>query len=431
MNPTEAALDPPPEPAPAATVVLLRPGRAGPEVLLTQRPATMAFAADMHVFPGGRIDPGDADPRLAARTPAGDDRARVAALRELFEEAGVLLADGRPDADGVAAARAALLAGRATIADVADDLELRLRPDLLAPVGHWMTPPTMPRRFDTRFFAAELPPGVEPAFAAGEVVAHAWLTPRAALAAMAAGEISMWLPTSTTLQQLEHVGSLAEVRERLAPGPVPPPRVEVEGPAVIRIVVGEAGAVPGQTVNAWLVGRRRVVVVDPGDASDAAADAILATAGGRGARIVAVALTHVDPDHAAGAAGLASRLAVPVFCGPGGGRPLPYEVRELADDAMLPAGDVPLRVVATPGVRPDHVAFAVGGTGDLLVGDLFGPQADRAVLGPTDEAARAASVARVRQLGAARLLPGHGPVVPGPAVGPVSAAATPPGSGAG
>ena len=96
-------------PRPAATVVLLRPGEAGLEVLLTHRPSTMAFAAGAHVFPGGRVDPGDADPALAARSvvsataaaaalggdlpPATALAAYLAALRELFEEAGVLLAD--------------------------------------------------------------------------------------------------------------------------------------------------------------------------------------------------------------------------------------------------------------------------------------------------------------------------------------------------
>ncbi|MDQ6795162.1 MAG: NUDIX domain-containing protein, partial [Chloroflexota bacterium] len=174
-------------PRPAATVVLLRPGPDGLEVLLTHRPATMAFAGDMHVFPGGAVDPADGDPL----DPAAFE---VAAIRELFEEAGVLLADPRgtpPTPHDVAVAREALLDRAHTIFEVAARLHLELRTDLLVPLSRWVTPPFVERRFDVRFFAAELPAGIEPSFVGGEVIADRWLTPRAALAARAAREIGM------------------------------------------------------------------------------------------------------------------------------------------------------------------------------------------------------------------------------------------------
>ncbi len=244
-------------PRPAATVVLLRPGPGGPEVLLTRRPSTMAFAADMHVFPGGAVDPGDLDPRLAARSAITPDDARaslggdiaapealaryIAALRELFEEAGVLLAEPLLDGASARSAREGLLAGRSTMADVAEELDLRLRTDLLVPIGHWTTPPIMARRFDTRFFVAELPDGVEPTFETDEIVGHRWETPRAALDAMAAGDLAMWVPTSATLQQLEHVTGLAEIRRRIVPGRVAAPRVIAEGPGLVRLVVAGSG----------------------------------------------------------------------------------------------------------------------------------------------------------------------------------------------
>ena len=151
------------------------PGRPGSRSLLTQRPSTMAFAADMHVFPGGRVDPADADPspgrsvrrlgEAAAAAALGGDlapavalAAHVAAIRELFEEAGVLL--GRRDAPrgSTSGARSALRAGEATAwPTLAGDLDLRLRTDLLVPLSRWVTPPILPRRFDARFFAAVLP----------------------------------------------------------------------------------------------------------------------------------------------------------------------------------------------------------------------------------------------------------------------------------
>ena len=428
-------------PRAASTVVLLRPGPEGLEVLLTHRPASMAFAGDLHVFPGGRVDDADADPRAIKRSvitsteaaaalggtvePGAALASYVAGLRELFEEAGVLLADPVPPTARLNEARGALLRGEVSLADVADSLDLRLRTDLLAPIAHWTTPPVMPRRFDTRFFAAELPEGAEPSFEVDEVIAHRWLTPAAGLEAMAAGEIGMWVPTSSTLQQLRYVAGLAEIRKRIVPGPVTAPRVIAERPGITRIVVSSAGAVPGQTVNAYLVGRRRLVLVDPGDPSDEATAAYFEAAAAIGGDIVAIAITHVDPDHAAGAEVMALQLEVPILVGPAGGRHLPYAVREVDGGDRIDDGDIALDVIGTPGPRGDHLAFAVGG--DILVGDLIGPRATQAVLGPIDVAARSDSIARIAARRAAILLPGHGEPLPREAL-ELSGGATPPDS---
>jgi len=382
-------------------------------VLLTQRPATMVFAADMHVFPGGAIDEGDGDPRVAARSrPASDSEeaaARAAAVRELFEEAGVLLANARgawPSSDRLAEARASLLGDRATIADVAETLDVDLRTDLLAPLSRWVTPPFVDRRFDVRFFAAELPAAATPSFVGDEVVAHRWLTPRAALDERAAGTIGLWVPTSATLQQLEHVRLFDQIRERLGPRRAEGIRVLEEEPGVVRVVLPGAGGVEGQSVNAYLIGLRDVVVIDPGDPSDAAADALLELARKRSATIAAVVLTHADPDHAAGAEALAGRISVPVFAGPGAGRDLPHDVVELADGGRVPAGDIELTVLATPGHRADHIALVAEGF--VLAGDLVGPGPSRSILGPPDVPAWRASLDRLAALLPRRLLPGHG-----------------------
>ncbi len=421
-------------PRPAATVVLVRPHPGGLEVLLTQRPSTMAFGPSLHVFPGGAIDPGDASAAATTRsrrTPAeaadafGGDMApdaalsaHVAAIRELWEEAGVLLAEprGRPaDAATIDAARRWLLAGQATIGELADDLDLELRTDLLWPFSRWVTPPFAGRRFDVRFFVAELPPDAEPSFVGEEVVAHRWTSPRAALDARAAGEIALWVPTSATLQQLEHAVSVGEVAERLAPGPSAPIRLEDAEPGIARIVMPGAGGIAGQPVNAWVVGRRALVVVDPGDPSEAAADAVLALAASRSASIAAIAITHAEPDHAAGAEALAIRLSVPLFGGPGAGHDLPAEVIELADGDPVPAGDMRLLTLTTPGPRSDHVAFVADDAGVALVGDLLGPGPARSILGPPDVTAWLTSLDRGQALAARRLLPGHGDIGADPA----------------
>ena len=122
----------------------------------------------------------------------------------------MLLAETTVSAATIAEGRSALLRGEITFPKLADALDLRLRTDLLVPLSRWVTPEPYPRRFDARFFAAALPDGATPTFEGGEVAAHAWLRPTDALAAMAAGRLTLWLPTSTTLQQLEHVASLAQ-----------------------------------------------------------------------------------------------------------------------------------------------------------------------------------------------------------------------------
>ena len=351
-------------PLPAATVVLLRPGATGPEVLLTHRPTTMAFAAGMHVFPGGRVDPADMDERLVARSARGPgDAARalgdnvapsdaialhLAALRELFEEAGVLLADPPLDGGGAATARTGLLGGTG-LADALDGIDLRLRTDLLAPIGHWTTPPFMPRRFSTWFFAADLPAGAVVSFEGDEVIAHRWVAPATALEQLATREIEMWVPTSSLLQRLLETGATnaAELGERLVPRAARPPRIVEESPSVVRFAFGAVGALPGREGIATLHGRRELVLVDPGDPSDAALDAIADAVRRRGGSIRAIVLTATDPDHAAGAEALAIPLELPILVAPGAGRHLPYATVELTDGDRLPA-DVELHVRLGP-----------------------------------------------------------------------------------
>ena len=383
----------------------------------------MAFAADMQVFPGGRVDAADADPRLVARssiTPAaaavalGGDlspetahAAYIAAIREAFEEVGVLLADAPADAD-LLAARDRLLAEPASFPDLAEALDLRLRTDLLVPLSRWVTPPTLARRFDARFFAAAVPADVEATLIGEEVAAHAWFTPRSALDAMAAGSIGMWLPTSATLQQLEHAGSIDDIRRHATPGLLADTTVEVIDPDVTRITMPAAGGVAGQPVHAYLVGRQSFVLVDPGDPTGPALDRAIELAADRGGRIVAVALTQVDPDHAAGAEALAEMLGVPVLASPVRAADLPYDPQPMADGDTIDLGDVPLRVVATPGPTTDHLAFLVGDGAIVLSGDLDGVRGARSIPAPRDDDAIERARARLQGfVPAATWLGGH------------------------
>lgn len=376
-------------PRPASTVVLLRPGSLGSEVLLTHRPATMAFGPGLHVFPGGAVERSDSDVALArdlgvdiedcARAWAGDLEPApalahaIAAVRELYEEAGVLLAERRdgspPDPREVEAAHGV----GEPLASLVGRLGLRLRADRLVPLSHWVTPPVeVTRRFDVRFFVADAADGTGFRLDDREVAGHAWLRPRDAVEALRAGRIDLWAPTATTLRQLRAAESAADVRRVLAPaGKAVAPQAERITPGIERIRAHAAGGLPGREVCTYLVGRERVVVVDPGDPNEAAADAVLAAVERRGGRIVAVAVTTPDPGHVGGVVGIALRSGVPVLAGPGVGPEVFIGARELHDGEFVDAGDVPMRVLRTPGTDPSHLAFDVPGEGSVLTGDLF------------------------------------------------------------
>jgi 8-oxo-dGTP pyrophosphatase MutT (NUDIX family) len=204
----------------AATVVLLRDGAGGLEAYLQRRPATMGFAGGLWVYPGGRVDDADRDPALerrwagpppaawAARLGLPPDQARglvVAACRETFEEAGLLLAEPPPPAADLAAARAALLAGRAGFAELLAGLGVRLDAGRLRYWAWWVTPEAEPRRYDTRFFLAAPGPAA-PAAHLGEAAGERWLRPGAGAADWS---LPMLPPTRHTLRELAGLPTVA------------------------------------------------------------------------------------------------------------------------------------------------------------------------------------------------------------------------------
>ncbi|HEX7089667.1 MAG TPA: NUDIX domain-containing protein [Longimicrobiales bacterium] len=218
--------DPPATPLPAATAVLLRDGGAGPEVLLLRRNRSSGFVPGAYVFPGGRVDAADGEPAALARLegwePGGEPAAAyiLAAVREVLEETGVLLARdaaGRPAPDArareVARWRTALLEDRATLADALEALDLRVVAADVVYCAHWITPAAEPRRYDTRFFLARLPAGAEPDVHARELTDALWLSPAEALARFRSGRLPMVFPTVHTLESL---AGFRNVEEALA-----------------------------------------------------------------------------------------------------------------------------------------------------------------------------------------------------------------------
>ena len=222
----------PAEPRHASTVVLLRDRPEGMQAYLLRRTRTMAFAAGMYVFPGGSVDPRDetlADEAWAGPPPAAwagllsADEALTkalvcAAVRETFEESGVLLAGTGPDdvvadttGDDWEIDRAALVDHSLSFAAMLDRRGLVLRADLLRPWAHWITPEVEPKRFDTRFFVAALPTGQRTRDVGGEADRVAWVRPADALAAADSGEMGMLPPTAFTLSELATYDDVAAV----------------------------------------------------------------------------------------------------------------------------------------------------------------------------------------------------------------------------
>lgn len=225
---------------PSASVILVRRATDGFEVFMVRRPASAAAFADVYVFPGGTVRQDDyldlpadgaftsdeALRELTTRgsTPPGSAALAIAlwraALRELFEEAGVLLArDARgqtlriPDdsAAHFASLRRALQAGNITLAEILIGERLALDYRALRYFSHWITPVSVPRRFDTRFFIAEMPDGQTAVHYQGESTEGVWVRPGDALNRFARGQFGLVLPTRMHLDRLRQHSSLEDL----------------------------------------------------------------------------------------------------------------------------------------------------------------------------------------------------------------------------
>lgn len=274
----------PVEPRPAATMVLARPGREGArgegrgasgaaagddasardtasgasgpeaagrsdresplELLFLRRPETSRFAAGAYVFPGGVVDPGDRAADLGGRmgegTTTAEPAALVAALREAFEETGLVPSDDAPPRDELQGAREALLRGDADFEEVVERLDLEFRGLRVAYFARWITPPKLSRRYDARFFLAEHRGG-EPRLVHGEHTEWVWMEPREALRRFERGDFPMLYPTRKTVEELTGLGSIEAAFRSFRRRTVEPvrPRLLVEGDAVTPVLPEE------------------------------------------------------------------------------------------------------------------------------------------------------------------------------------------------
>jgi 8-oxo-dGTP pyrophosphatase MutT (NUDIX family) len=252
-------------PMPSATVTIVRDAPGGIEVLMMRRNLRSGFVPGMHVFPGGGVDETDFFFKNNELCKCLDDGAAsgtlglacdglaywVAAIREAFEESGLLLARRRSgetlslgDAETArrfAEHRRRLNAGVVAFPELLQAENLQLAADQLTYFAHWITPVGLPRRYDTRFFMAEAPQGQEPLQDEQETIAAAWMRPGEALTRHRSGDFEMRTPTVRTLEDFADYDSVASLRRGLAARRdvrVQLPRI---GPDGRRILPGEPG----------------------------------------------------------------------------------------------------------------------------------------------------------------------------------------------
>ena len=466
----------------AASVLLLRDGDQGLEVLMLRRAERDGdLRSGAVVFPGGVVDRVD---RAAQRWCIGPDDASfsqrlgvteggmdyaVAALRECFEEVGLLLAC---DAAGAAFDvmrhesalhewRAGLHRGDRSIAELCTTFGLRLDVRGLAYYSHWLTPPGMPKRFDTRFFCALAPEGQTAVADQAEAEELMWLRPAAALAPDAALKL---LPvTRRTLQDLGRFKSAAEAHAEAAArrditltmprmsstrqGPrillpddrayaevgrldplgrgdvaseIVPGRVVALSRRVLRVTAANAGAMTGPGTNSYLVADAAVnrwTVIDPGPADPAHVQALIDAAPGAIERIL---VTHTHKDHSPAAALLAAATGAPVW-GRHAAHPMWQDdsfapQRVLAEgDAVTLGPDATLRVLHTPGHASNHLCFLLEEERLLFTGDHV-MQGATVVINPPDGdmSAYLGALQRLLLLPLDWLAPGHGFLVAQP-----------------
>lgn len=420
---------PPVTPRPAATVLLLRDGPQGVEVLMTRRSMTASFAPGAYVFPGGGIEPDDASPEthaLARRRPTQDDRLltqAIAAIRESFEELGVLLAR-HPDGTHATTADVAAMDRHAPFAAQCAQRGLVLDADAVFLLAHWITDRDLSRRFDVPFLVARMPEGQEPVADEMEQFEPVWVRPADALERHRAGQFFIIFPTIRTLERMRafdrvddvlascreekpwfvscpRAGFIAGKEQRYMEHEAPfgelalvcpdgqmvhhldwqPDRVVPLLRNVQRVTCGNPGVMTGPGTNSYVIGDPDTgyVVLDPGPEDPEHQERLWRAAGGDIRHIIC---THSHPDHSPGARPLQS------LCERHGKRPEILGLashptarvsshfepdRELADGECVvlvsESHRHTLRVIHTPGHAANHLCLVLEEDGLLFSGD--------------------------------------------------------------
>lgn len=422
MSEALPGLPPPPPARPArdATIaVLLREGPSGPEVYWVHRGRSLAFFAGFRAFPGGSVDAADRQVPVAGRAP--EEAVLLAcAVRELFEEAGVLLlrggrALGEPERGQW---RARLIQGQATLAELLQATGAGLDVDRLVPAGRWLTPPYIPVRFDARMYLVDLRPGEEAEVWPGELASGEWVCPAEALARWAQGETLLHPPQVNALRAIAESKDRAELLQRLRE----PPHVQgfvterVEFQQGIRLFPLRTHTLPPAThTNCYFVGNGELLIVDPGASDADEQQRLLSHLRGLmadGLRPKAVFLTHHHGDHLGAVEVLRRELGLPLWCHAETASRAGHAERLLEDGDVLRLEGAPpmeLEVLHTPGHARGHLCLFHRPSRALLCGDMVANGSTIIVDPPEGNMRRyLESLERLKALPAGTIYPAHG-----------------------
>ena len=430
---------------PAATLALVRDTQSGLEILLLQRTWSAVFLPGYYVFPGGAVDQHDSQGRDHTAGPADTEISHtmslneggadymLAAVRECFEEAGVLVAvdsDKRTIGADHAAHndRKAVFRGELSLAELCSRHQLTIPLDRLAYLSHWVTPPGPPRRFDTRFFITKAPQSHPLQHDCDETIAHILIIPPKTLEEQHYGQRLMTLPTIRTLRVLrdfDNADNLMRYAWANPPEPFPtqpwpasqrgePVILEPGSPAydeaskldpegegstkaeiipgepvevaagVIRLTAPNPGMMTGPGTNTYILGHKRFTVLDPGPNHAGHIEQILEITGGK---IDSVVVTHTHLDHSPGTRALKEKTGCRVYgrSAPAGAsqdqRFAPDEQPEHGDLIKTDAGT--LKALHTPGHASNHLCFLLTEQALLFSGDHI-MQGSTVVINPPD-----------------------------------------------
>jgi glyoxylase-like metal-dependent hydrolase (beta-lactamase superfamily II)/8-oxo-dGTP pyrophosphatase MutT (NUDIX family) len=468
---------PPADARTAASLLLLRDGAQGLEVLMLRRAERAGdLRSGAAVFPGGQLDARDRAAHALCLGPDDASASRqlgvaqggldyfIAAVRETFEEAGLLIAEGAIDLPALQGWRQRLQSGEASIVEFCTATGLKLDLRGLVYHAHWLTAPGLPKRFDTRFFAALAPAGQQEDADNTEALELMWLRPQEAL--NPARGLKLLPVTRVLLRELQPHATAAEalaamralpavplVMPRRAltaqgPGVVLPHelpyaevgRLDAEGrgdvhatlqagrvvalsPRVLRLTAPNPGPMTGPGTNTYLVGGgpgAGWTAIDPGPVSEPHLQALLAALAERGGRLERILVTHTHRDHSPGAAALAAATGAPVW-----GRVaahLDWQDEHFRPDHVprhgerIPVGEgATLRVLHTPGHASNHLCYLLEEERLLFTGDHV-MQGSTVVINPPDGdmAVYLRSLHELLQEPLDWLAPGHGFLVAQP-----------------
>jgi glyoxylase-like metal-dependent hydrolase (beta-lactamase superfamily II)/8-oxo-dGTP pyrophosphatase MutT (NUDIX family) len=416
---------PPPVATPrdAAAVVLYRKVGKSAEVFWIKREAKLSFAGGFYAFPGGKVDKADA--QVAVEGASGADAAlRVAAARELLEEAGVLVAEGAVSLADVEVMRRALLEQKASFAELLTRHHLTLRASDWPEAGRWVTPPHLPVRFDARFYLVEMPEGAKAEVWPGELTEGEWVSPNRALNRWSDGTALLHPPNVHALQTMAVFrtveGALKALRSPTMVTDFIARRIEFQ--MGIRLFPLKTPTLPpAQHTNCYVVGNSDLLIVDPGSPDDAETDRLVSFVRelmGEGYKPRAVLLTHHHGDHVGGAQRVMSELKVGLWCHERTADRLPMKAeRLLQDDETMKLGGMDLQFLHTPGHARGHLCIVHLASKAAIVGDMVAGLGTIVIDPPEgDMAEYLRQLQRLKDLGVRTLYPAHGPPLPdGPA----------------